>query len=175
MSPAWRVLRCGCAQARLARGVASGGVCGATRRGAVFCALDATALALRRRCCDWALDKGTLDALSCAAGARAREPRAATQHPALTTHALARCPRTDGGALVARAARAALRALAPGGAALCVSARPADLLRAMQHADDSDAAADATEHAGWQRALAGARIAPLNAGGAGVLILTRPA
>ena len=34
-----------------------------------FAALDATAPALRARCADWALDKGTMDALSCAKGA----------------------------------------------------------------------------------------------------------
>jgi hypothetical protein len=37
-----------------------------------FAALDATAPALRRACCDWVLDKGTMDALSCHAGALQR-------------------------------------------------------------------------------------------------------
>jgi hypothetical protein len=54
--------------ARLAR-AADADACAATRRGAAFAALDATAPALRRGCADWVLDKGTMDALSCHAGA----------------------------------------------------------------------------------------------------------
>jgi hypothetical protein len=68
-------------------------------------------------------------------------------------------------------AAGALGALAPRGAALLVvSARPAELLAAMRDALSSSAAAHTALNDG---SLAGARVVPLNAGGAGVLILSR--
>jgi hypothetical protein len=80
-------------------------------------------------------------------------------------------------------AAGALAALAPGGAALVVSARPTELLTAMRNAlasssthDDADAGARADVASSYARlaaSLAAARVVALNAGGAGVLILRR--
>ncbi len=66
--------------------------------------------------------------------------------------------------MTACVARAALAALAPGGAALVVSARPHELLQRLRAAAAADGNALAT-------ALAAAIVAPLNAAGAGVLIV----
>ena len=83
---------------------------GSTRSLLSHAALDATALALRPRCADFVLDKGTVDALASAA---------------------------DPGRVLAAVTSAALRALRPGGALLVVSARPGERLDAMRAACDA--------------------------------------
>ncbi len=77
--------------------------------------------------------------------------------------------------MTARVARAALAALAPGGAVLVVSARPHELLQRLRAAaaarSGSDGADSSCDGDAFGAALAAATVAPLNAAGAGVLIL----
>ena len=73
----------------------------------------------------------------------------------------------DGAALVARAATALRDVLAPSGVALVVSARPLELLAAMRCADEAALARGDSARCG----SGSAHVVPLNAGGAGVLVL----